>query len=408
MEFQELINSVYDSVGLFFPIALPIALGWVLFQVWVNYARSKFLSKQEYTLIRIIPPKEITKTPASMELFINSLYQTGGEANPVDVYWHGKSRPWFSLEIASLNGEVGFYIWTRVSLKNYLESQIYAQYPGIEIIEIEDYVNKFDYTTGNYTMFGLEYKLTEPDPIPIKTYVDYGLDKATEEEEKTDPITATTEFLGSLNQGEAAWIQIIVKAHKKEDKKTGTWFGKTDNWVDESKKQILEIRKESFYKDPDDPEAKPAPMQTEAQKQKINAIERNISKPGFDVGIRAIYIAEKDAFNGVNISGLIGSFKQYGSSNLNGFKPSITTSFDYWWQDPTKKRVAAMKDQMFNDYKNREYFGTRIDKQDRKKFVLNTEELATIFHFPGGVATTPTLTRVQSRKGQAPSNLPIQ
>jgi hypothetical protein len=40
-------------------------------------------------------------------------------------------------------------------------------------------------------------------------------------------------------------------------------------------------------------------------------------------------------------------------------------------------------------------------------FVLNSEELATIFHFPGQVAAAPNLYRVPSKKGQAPSNLPI-
>jgi hypothetical protein len=39
--------------------------------------------------------------------------------------------------------------------------------------------------------------------------------------------------------------------------------------------------------------------------------------------------------------------------------------------------------------------------------ILNTEELATIFHFPGQVAGTPTLERVPSKKAEAPSNLPI-
>jgi hypothetical protein len=40
-------------------------------------------------------------------------------------------------------------------------------------------------------------------------------------------------------------------------------------------------------------------------------------------------------------------------------------------------------------------------------FVLNTEELATMFHFPGGVAATPTFNRIESRKAEAPTNLPV-
>lgn len=343
---------------------------------------------------------DIFKTPLAMELFINALYQTGGEATPVDRFWHGKVRPWFSLEIVSLGGKVGFFIWTRKELSGYIQSQIYAQYPGIEVKEVEDYTDKFDYSSGNYAMFGVEYALTEPDPVPIKTYVDYGLDKTSEEEEKTDPITAVLEFFGSLRDGENAWIQMIVRAHKKEDKDPESWFGKTDLWKDKAKDLIKEIREESLVEI--DPEKGKMPMATEGQKNKITAIERSVSKLPFDVGIRAVYIAERDLFNGVNIPGLIGSFKQYGSLDLNGFKPGKTTSFDYWWQDPTGRRVAFLKNRMFKSYVNREYFFT-----GRKHFILNSEELATIFHFPGRVAITPGLERVQSRKGEAPANLPI-
>jgi hypothetical protein len=43
----------------------------------------------------------------------------------------------------------------------------------------------------------------------------------------------------------------------------------------------------------------------------------------------------------------------------------------------------------------------------RTPFVLNTEELATIYHFPGRVAETPTFGRIEAKKGEPPSNLPI-
>jgi hypothetical protein len=375
---------------------VPIALGFILFNLWVNYAQRKFDANTEKVLLRIIPPKEITKTPAAMELFLQSLYQTGGEATKLDKYWKGKSRAKFALEIASIGGDVGFYIWTREALRGYIEGQIYAHDPGIEVVETEDY-SKLDYDSGNYNAFGVEYALTQPDPVPIKTYIDYGADKITEEEEKIDPITATLEFMGGLKAGENAWLQIHVKAHKE----------KPDKWVEEAKEMVKEIKQEGIYKDEKDPDGRPIQFQTKAQEEKINAIERNISKLGFDVGFRGIYIAEKDAFTGPNIGGLIGSFRQYGSPNLNGFKPGVYTSFDYWWQDPSGKRVERMRTQMLKDYSDRVYFGTKIDGKFRKSYILNTEELATIFHFPGGVASTPTLTRIQSRKGEAPTNLPM-
>jgi len=38
-------------------------------------------------------------------------------------------------------------------------------------------MNEFDLKTGGYQMMGFELELTKPDPYPIKTYIEYGLDK---------------------------------------------------------------------------------------------------------------------------------------------------------------------------------------------------------------------------------------
>jgi hypothetical protein len=407
MEFEKLIFPVLDFLLFLLPLILPILFIFILWNSWVKYVREKFLASLEYVLLRIIPPRDYYKTPMAMELFINSLYQTGGEATPIDRFWHGKTRPWFSLEIVSHEGEVCFYIWTRKNFSSYIQSQIFAQYPGAEIQEVEDYASKIDYHSGNYEMFGVEYGFTQPDPVPIKTYIDYGLDKTeTKPELKIDPLTPTIEFMGSVKQGEHVWIQIIVKAHKKEDKDRVKWFGVTDYWVDDAKKLIDEIKEKSRPKKEGEGYSFSNP--TKGENSKIEAIEKSISKLGFDCGIRAVYIAEKDAFNGLNISGLIGSFKQFGSSSLNGFKPVFFTSFDYFWQDISGNRLKKIKKEVYSAYLERGYFGRPNHLGViRKKMVLNSEELATIFHFPGAEVETPTLTRVQSKKNNAPANLPI-
>lgn len=413
MELQNTIPETIDFILFILPFFLFWALSVFVYKKWVEYAQDKFSASLKYSLLRIYPPQEVLKTPIAMELFMGALWQIGGEATWYDKKWLGKKRAIFSLEMASHGGEVAFYIRTRTNMRREIETQIYAQYPGIEIVEVPDYTDAIDPASGNYKIFGVEYELLQPDPVPIKTYVDYGLDKVSEEEEKTDPITPTIEFLGSLKAGEHAWIQIIVKAHKKEDKKEGTFFDVTDNWQDEAKEMIKKIREETIIEHEDGGVTLPNP--TKGQADKIAAIERSISKYGFDVGIRSLYIGERDVFDPVTIGALIGSFKQYGAANLNGFKPSFKTKFDYPWQSWFGGEKRAEK-QLFEDFKKRAYFGTTLIatnlfglpyRKDRQKFVLNAEELATIFHFPGTVAGTPSLNRVKSRKGEAPSNLPI-
>ena len=42
------------------------------------------------------------------------------------------------------------------------------------------------------------------------------------------------------------------------------------------------------------------------------------------------------------------------------------------------------------------------------KLVMSTEELATVFHLPDMNVLAPSLTRVESKHGGAPSNLPVE
>jgi len=139
------------------------------------------------------------------------------------------------------------------------------------------------------------------------------------------------------------------------------------------------------------------------EKDVVKAIQRNISKLGFDCGVRAMYWT-KDHFRVSNIKGLLGIMRQYNTNTLNGFVPNVVTGFDNPWEDIGKIRSTARKRRMFKAYKNRGYFYRPFR---RRPIVLNTEELATLFHFPGQVAETPTFGRIESRKAEPPSNLPI-
>ena len=126
----------------------------------------------------------------------------------------------------------------------------------------------------------------------------------------------------------------------------------------------------------------------------------------FDVGIRTIYIADKDKFNPSNIGGLTGAFRQYSYGSLNGFAPTEgLTGFDDFWKDPTGKIRERRKREAIEGYKARQIFYPPY--KGKAKFVLNSEELATIYHFPGSVVATPTFERVPSKKSEAPFNLPI-
>ncbi len=412
---SSLVGNVFDFIIAIIPIALPFALLYLFIKMYIDANRAAFLASQEYVLLEITPPQDVTKSPAAMELFLTALHQTGGEGTWYDKYVSGKVRAWFSLEIVSIGGDVHFYIWTRKGFRRLIESQIYSQFPGIEIFETDDYTMGLTYD-GSIELFGAELKLTEADALPIKTYVDYGIDKETEEEFKIDPITPVIETLGTLLPGHQMWIQIIVRAHKKEDLKPGTWNTMQDNWKEGGKEAIKKIREDAQIEIKEGDVKKKQMAMTKGQEARILAIERSISKISFDTGIRMIYLAEKSVYDGGYVGAMTGSFKQYNSLELNGFGMAWTTSFDYPWQDINGNKIKVLKEEILEAYKERNYFwrervkfsgifGKKI--VDRDHFVLNTEELATIFHFPGRVSSTPSLRRVESKKATPPANLPI-
>lgn len=379
---------------------LPLVLIGVAFILWIRYIRQKFIFNQEKVLLEIKIPQEIKKSPAAMEIFLSALYQKGG-ATYLDTYLGGKIPPWFSLELVSIGGDVHMYVWCWQKFQRMVETQLYAQYPNVEIYKVDDYTLRVPYDLQKYPMWAGYFKLANKDPFPIKTYIDYGLDKDPDDEVKIDPMTAVLEYLGSLQKGEQCWIQILVQANKSEWLKEGRTRKKPD-WKKDVEAEIEKIQKISQGE-----EGKFGRFLTKGEQDTLLALERSLSKPAFDCGVRGIYVAEEDAFSGENIPGLIGSFRQYSSNTLNGFKLGFKTDVDYPWQDFRDKKVARWKKQMLEAYKMRSFHQEPHKHFKQKPIILTTEELATIFHPTSGIAVqTPTFQRIPSRKAEPPANLP--
>ena len=407
----DLILSLMQLILWFVVIYILAEVAW---HVWMHYVNVKFLAGLKWIILEIKLPKETRKSPLAMEIILNSaLNQTGGYGTWYDKYWKGSLPHTFSLEIVSIGGKVHFLIRTQARFKNVIEADIYAQFTDAEINEVPDYTNFVHYSPdGKWDLWGCEYKFTKPDPYPIATYVDFGLDKDPKEEYKIDPLTSIIEFFGSLKEGEQAWTQMIIRSTRSDFKKAAA----------EARKKIIadyiaELAKRGVEKPEVSDQALPKSV-----KDIIFAIDRNASKLNYDVGIRSIYIAEKDKYNGANIGGLINLFKQFNTEHLNGIRHTRTTSFDFPWQDWNNTRVNGFKKNIFYFYKLRSYYyppykpgmigssplSNWITENKRiPPMVMSSEELATIYHFPGSTASTPTFDRIEAKKSEPPANLPI-
>lgn len=388
------------------PIWITAILSRFAIYRFVQEKRAANLARQEYVLLEIRLPRDTMKTPLAMELVLSSLHLSPGESTWYKKYFLGAVRPWWSLEIASLGGRLHFFVWTRKGLRRLVESAFYAQYPGIEIIEAQDYTKLIEPTAHNYRMFGCEYQHGKSDVYPIKTYIDYGNDRpGAKPEEQMDPLTQLLEAMGSIGPEEQMWLQFIIRVTKEEK------FGQS--WTKVAEKEVARIREDltplTQYLDPATGKHQKIPgfpNPTKGQSDMMAAIERNVSKLGFDVGIRSIYTAPADKFDGSMITFQIGLFKPFNNvaHNSLGAASRLSAKYNDWpWEDPGGHHKHHDEHTAVEMYRRRMYF---YDPYIAPWNIMSTEEIATLYHIPSRTVVTPGLPRIQSATSEAPVNLP--
>ncbi len=405
------------------------------------YINVDFLSKVTWTLLEIKIPTEVGKPPQAMEQVFAGLHAIKSGGNLIDKYWKGKVQLWFSCEIVGRGGGISFFIWTPAQFRNLVEAQIYAQYPESEIKVAADYTQDvpLDIPNQDWSLAAFELALTKEDAYPIRTYKEFAIQDVQYEEQKVDPLASLTEVLSHLKTGEEAWIQILIRPTGDDWKKAGEELvSKLIGRKKEKKKTFIEevfddlaiyggIMVDAFFGGgiPEPKEEKKDGKETLMQhlspgeRDVVHAIEKNIAKIGFDTTIRVIYLAKRDVFTRENTSAIMGAFNQFNDQKLNGFKRVNGTSVDYFF---TERRELQMKRSMQLKYRLRErstrrmyefipfwdsFFNVFMNPNKMAIFTMNIEELATIYHVPGGVVTTLSLPRVEAKKGAPPINLPV-
>lgn len=404
----------------------------IAWKFWVHYIQQDFLSGIDYVLLEIVPPREVLRNPRAMELFFtNALYHFSNKGG-LEAYWIGAVWFFHSLEIVSIEGQVHFYVRTPTRLKELVETQMYAQYPQAQVKVVEDYTLAVDEITedGKWKLWGCEWKLAKPDAYPIKTYVDFGLDKDPKEEYKIDPISPVIELFGSLKKGEQMWLQIVVRPSKKEFHTHGTWFG-THDWVQESQNELDKLLHR--YAKPEEGALVRPPGFASADLE-VKGIVEKMTKIGFDTGIRTIYVAKKESYSMNSRRNIRLIFRQYAKPLVNSIERHNATQADSLGGGGflgsfvmlSDKIVTLLSHRMLREYQERAFFYHPLRQQYFNEhsliwpfspwlfpayfhsvfFVLNVEELATLWHFPGQILQVPTLERIESKEAAPPTNLP--
>lgn len=335
-------------------------------------------------LLSISLPRENEKLPVAAEQMFASLH--GILAFTPEVQEH------LSLEMASSGDIIRFYVYTPVAFKNFVQSQIYAQYPDAEIREAVDYAKSIP--AGSFVS-ATELALDKEFIFPIKTFRDF----------EVDPLSAITSSLVAASKNEHIWVQILIRPV--ED----FWQDRGHEYVEMVREGvspvtlspqdiIIDVGKSimslggnamtQIMKGPqpyEEPRGGQQYVRLSAGKElTLKMLENKLSKIGFETKIRLVAVSDTKEGAESCLSGLLSSFKQYATADLNSFGA-----------DPESPGPETLVKQ----YQERIF-----PEREAGNFILTTEELASIYHLPNISVETPTISWTGAKKGEPPLNLP--
>jgi len=426
--FLPILSSVWQILKNWWWLPLPFILWWPLSFLWLWWRRDIFLKKTKFILLEIRIPKEVLKPIRAMETVIDGLWQILYDPPYFWEKWiEGKKILSYSFEIVSIGGKPHFFVRIPESGRDSIEAAIYSQYPEAEISIADDYTKHIpqDIPSKDWDLWGADYRLLKANPYPIKTYPKFETEHELLEEKRIDPLASLLEAMAKIKPGEQLWIQII----------TGPVTDKEIPWVTEGEKIRDELAKRTISKErkpmimeaadilitgeaPGAPKEKkeifpPEMKLTPGEREIIIGVEQKMAKRGFRTNIRFIYLGKQDVFFKPKLRLALAFFSAFFTQNLNALVPwgqplitKIHKNLFLPWNLFYNRRLYLRKRAIFRKYKLRvnPYF-------PRKKgtFILNTEELASIFHFPGRrVAPAPFVERIEAKKGEAPPGLPSE
>ncbi len=413
------------------PVWAPIVLIIGAYRIWIWYVQSLFLAGRKPVLLEMKIPRDIMKSPRAMETALTNLWLSSGETTFLDRAWKGQVRPIFALEMASFGGDIHFYIWCWGTMRNFVEQTIYGQYPEVELYEVEDYASKFKLDPEKHWLFATDWRKEPPgekraksygkgkfsgiDVFPLRTYIDYELDKDPKEEFKVDPMGTVLELLGSLQPQEQIWMSIVFRRSGKYGILSTT--DRDDEWRKKGHEEVAKLRVQAAVADKKitdkvledagyeagerPPQTRPSWMQTRL----IESMERNLMKLPFEFVGHGVYITSGQP-RGPFFTSVRWIWKPYGNPTYSSYlRPRRWHNpYDYPWQDFGGYRRNYLTPRRFFDcYRRRGGFHTPWILPTN---IVTVEELATLWHPPSRTVQVPGLERIAATKAAPPSNLP--
>lgn len=384
-------------------IGIVVAMMYCIRYFFLKYYRSH-LSSEKVVLQVMVPkegstqkdddtkPKDLKETIAVAE----SLFSGLGSIRP-----RGKIRTFFmgrddelSLEIVMIEGLIRFYMVIPQHLQAFIEQQVLAQYPYATVEEVAD-----------YNIFRPKGAIAAASLVPNKHWI---FPFRSFRKMDTDPLNSITNALSKLEKTQGGAIQIVIRTAR------GTWRRKgqkiaramqqgksldkalatAGGWQYAQKASGIiggvvtgavdaaRTTKKDEAGKPSQTEYRLSPLEQEL----IKSIEEKGSKPGFETCIRIVTSADFPSSADMQLYNITNAFAQY-------LGPESGITF-------TQAKFIS-KARLVSDFIYR-FFDAR------RGFILNAEELASIFHFPLSGTETPNIEWLRARKAAPPVNIPTE
>ncbi len=364
---------------------------------------------QKISLLKISPNRNSEKNPGVAEYMFSALHGIYHEYS----WWEkflGKIEESISFEMVHQNGNIFFYARVPEHLTEFISGQIYATYPQVEIVETDDYSQKF-LENSSHAMG--EIVLGESSLWPIKRHSQF--------EDKTsmtayDPISGLIlPLTQGMNTGDIAGIQFSVRPfdddifryrakkalqilsagiYSYDWSKDGfqKWFLTFGFW---NRLKSLPMRAWYFVmrggsKGTDEEQSVNIDVDQKTVHERENdiaAAQDKMSRMVFETEIKIFYSSQKKTPNGrlnQKLKEMASPFKQFNIPYLN----TLEFSGESYSNEKFLEKIS------------------RNFVTDNQQIILNTEELSTLFHMPNQTVTIPQIDWISSRKISPVSEIP--
>nr|MBP9761855.1 hypothetical protein [Candidatus Saccharibacteria bacterium] len=290
---------------------------------------------------------------------------------------HHYGQRHFAFEIVGLKGFVHLYAVVPADFLSVMQQAIVSAYPSAQLQIVPEY-NIFSQVGGMNAVIGGQFNLKKEFAYPIATYQDL----------KRDAFQSILNALSTMENEDGAAIQILFRPANDSWRKEAASLAAEKRKGSSSGLSAASLAKDlvtAFVKPPENKEQEKSNDVSSLDQSIADAIEDKTRSTGFDVGIRVIASSNVSQRSQATLNNIIASFSLFDAPGKNGFEYHSA-------RDPSELVTN---------------FLLRAFPVHKKPNILNSVELATLFHFPDQRSIpTSQLERQDSKQVDAPRNMP--